>query len=640
MSTRGIALPIVLGLAAWLPPCAPAAASEGTLSAFANDGELLEQWNAWQETLKKARQRRQRAPIPAPPAALPSEATALDSISVTGSRIAPADLVSITNVQTQGVDEGDIVKSSGDHLVILRRGRLFSVRIGDDRLQPVASIDAFAPGSDPSETWYDEMLLSGSTVLVIGYSYDRGGTEIGMFDLGDDGSLSYRATYHLRSNDYYSARNYASRLLGRTLIFYSPIPVDLDAPSPTASMAALRRWRRHGTPADFRRILPAQAIYRVPGTGPDGIVDLYELTLHTVNRCELGDGTMDCRATAVLGPEGRVFYVSQSAVYLWTAAWQHDSGEADASMLYRLPLDGSAPTALRTSGTPLDQMSFLERDGFINVLVGSEADGEGMWSSYSRAGELALMRVAIDRLGNGHEAAGSTDYQPLPGADIEQSWVSGRFIGDWLVYGSGESWSDAPPARRQAFALRYAERERPVAIGIGHDVERIDALGRDAILVGPAGPDLHFTSVRLDRSAAAVSSYVHPDSTQGDDRTHGFFYRPTDEEGGVVGLPALHFDDDGDSDGASVVYLRNRLLRLQGMGTLDAYGDAGRDDACMVSCVDWYGNARPIFIGDRVFALMGYELVEGRVQGQRVVERRRADFFLPPSAPAAQVVGD
>jgi hypothetical protein len=48
-------------------------------------------------------------------------------------------------------------------------------------------------------------------VVVIGYSYARGGTEIGLFELGRDGALAYRATYHLRSNDYYSTRNYTSR---------------------------------------------------------------------------------------------------------------------------------------------------------------------------------------------------------------------------------------------------------------------------------------------------------------------------------------------------------------------------------------------------------------------------------------------
>jgi len=41
-------------------------------------------------------------------------------------------------------------------------------------------------------------------------------------------------------------------------------------------------------------------------------------------------------------------------------------------------------------------------------------------------------------------------------------------------------------------------------------------------------------------------------------------------------------------------------------------------DGCQASCVDWYGNSRPIFVGSRTFALMGYELVEGRVDAGHV----------------------
>jgi hypothetical protein len=99
---------------------------------------------------------------------------------------------------------------------------LFTVRIGDDSLKPVASIDAYAPGINPSNDWYDEMLVSGDTIVVIGYSYARGGTEINLFNIESDGRLDYRSTYHLRSNDYYSSRNYASRLIGSKLIFYTP----------------------------------------------------------------------------------------------------------------------------------------------------------------------------------------------------------------------------------------------------------------------------------------------------------------------------------------------------------------------------------------------------------------------------------
>ena len=62
------------------------------------------------------------------------------------------------------------------------------------------------------------------------------------------------------------------------------------------------------------------------------------------------------------------------------------------------------------------------------------------------------------------------------------------------------------------------------------------------------------------------------------------------------------------------------------MGALDSHAKAGVNDECKASWVDWYGNARPIFIGKRVFALLGYELVEGTFTDNRITERRRVDF--------------
>ena len=126
---------------------------------------------------------------------------------------------SVTNVQHAGVDEGGIVKVPGSHLVVLRRGRLFTVALGDGALKPISAVDAFGPDMNPSGTWYDEMLVSQDRVIVIGYSYERGGTEVGLFEITEEGNLSYKSTYHLRSNDYYSSRNYASRLVNNKLIF-------------------------------------------------------------------------------------------------------------------------------------------------------------------------------------------------------------------------------------------------------------------------------------------------------------------------------------------------------------------------------------------------------------------------------------
>jgi hypothetical protein len=155
------------------------------------------------------------------------------------------------------------------------------------------------------------------------------------------------------------------------------------------------------------------------------------------------------------------------------------------------------------------------------------------------------------------------------------------------------------------------------------------------VLVGNRGQDLHFTSVRLGETARPASVFVQRDAAQGDERTHGFFYKPRGEHEGIVGLPIV-----GRDDSAAVLYLRNRALRLDRFGRLDAARRRGQvDDGCKASCVDWYGNARPIFIGDRTFALLGYELVEGRlvddVGGEPGIrERRRVDFS--PTAPVAR----
>ena len=50
------------------------------------------------------------------------------------------------------------------------------------------------------------------------------------------------------------------------------------------------------------------------------------------------------------------------------------------------------------------------------------------------------------------------------------------------------------------------------------------------------------------------------------------------------------------------------------------------NDACKASCVDWYGNSRPLFLRNRVFALLGYEIVEGSLNGAGISEIRRISF--------------
>jgi len=614
---------LLAAFAATLAPLA-AAAPSGHLTAFASEQELAQQFAAWAERLQQRDAERRRA------SALAESAPTLQAAPMPAPAAAAKADESITNVQTAGVDEGGIVKRHGDHLVVLRRGRLFTVHIGARALAPVDAVDAFGPGIDPRGAWYDEMLLWGDTVVVVGYSYARGGTEIGLFELSADGRLRHRATHHLRSNDYYSSRNYASRLVGSRLVFYTPLRID-PRRGWREQRPAQRHWQPGADAGPFEPIAPATRIYQPP----EPLDPLQGVALHSVTVCDLAQPRFACESTAVLGPAGRVFYVSAEAVYVWTTA-RHRTPAGSQAVLYRLPLDGGAPSALRTSGSPIDQFSFLERGEQLNVLLRSSGRGEGMWGAEPHAGQLALLRLPLDRFGDGRSAAPSTDYRMLPG--VVGRTLHNRYVGDVLLYGAGGGVRRSATGEHLLHAVRLEGSDETVAysLTLDHAVDRIEAMGANAVVVGAAGGDLGFTSVRLDGHPVAVGHYRRSGAAMGETRSHGFFYKADGAAGGLVGLPVLGAERHGahrlNRGSAAMLYLRERGLRFAELGTLVASaGDAPRDDGCEASCVDWYGNARPLFIGERVFALLGYEIVEGRLmaaagEGERIREIGRVDF--------------
>ncbi|MCC7307770.1 MAG: beta-propeller domain-containing protein [Acidobacteria bacterium] len=545
---------------------------------------------------------------------------------------------SVTNNQHAGVDEGGIVKLHGDHLVILRRGRLFTVKIGDNSLKPVDAVDAFAPGVNPQSDWYDEMLVSGNTVAVIGYSYGRGGTEVNLFDIDELGGLDYRSTYHLRSNDYYSSRNYASRLIGSKLVFYTPMYLGYYSGDPMERFPAVRKWHKGATDKEFERIVPATSIYRAERP----VESSYSLALHTVTVCDLASREFSCTATGTLGAPGRVFYVSPTSVYVWTTDWNYGYGNGrrstSASMLYKMPLDGSAPSAVGVAGSPVDQFSFLESgDQHLNVLVRSDGYGEQMWGSEFAAGDVALFRMPIDSFSDGSLDAPRFRYQALP--KPAGYTFQNRFVGDYLLYGTGSGWG-APDTKNTAdlFALNWTNGDVS-ELRLKHGVDRIEQIGKDAVVVGTNGTDLYFSPVRLGSRPEVKESYMRPNASQGELRSHGFFYKPDGKDSGLLGLPIAREGRPGYrhlvEGSAAILFLRNSGLSFNELGEMESR-NSSTSDGCRASCVDWYGNARPLFVRNRVFALLGYEIVEGNVNDGRIRETRRINYSPRGSARAGE----
>lgn len=626
---------LVVSGAAW------AAAGKG-LEAFRSDAEI----KAYFKRLEV-----DHPPPPPPPPPPPAPYAANGAIVVTGSRVQQPNLssaspisvvsgqqISITNNQVVGVDEGDIVKVTGGVLVILRRGRLFTVSLAGGKLRPVDAVNAFPPGVSGQGDWYDEMLLSGDRVVVIGYSYARGGTEVNRFRLTPDGHLRWEDAYHLRSNDYYSDRNYASRLIGTRLILYSPLYLDFS--QPLDNLPAMRRWRGPGgEKSPFRRIADARRLYMPPRKADGRQVAIH--ALHTVTVCDLTAPELNCAATGLFGPDARTFFVSENAIYLWTSEdfWGGSANNrvGPDGILYRLPLDGGRPSAVGVRGSPPDQFSFqTEPDtSMLDVVVRAEGGGDAMWAPEVTGGATALLRIPTALFGDGRREVPLSSYRPLPQLPGASWNFHNRFVGDTLLYGGGEfaRASGREGAQLVAVPVRGGA---PVVLRVPHAVDRIEVLGRDGVAVGGGAADsLGFSAVELGSGPARLGDlFTLPAAKEGETRSHAFFFRPDgrtpDGSSGTLGLPIARPTTPAYAkllgSGAAMLFLRRDARRFSRAGEVEAQAARAVDDGCQASCVDWYGNARPIFLGDRILALMGYELVEGRMDGGRIREVRRIDF--------------
>lgn len=613
-------------------------APQDTLTPFRSDAQL-------KRFLKRVR----RAPPPVPAMAAPSPPA---PAAADGAAEAPADASSsaftttesITNTQEAGVDEGGIVKVRGDILVVLRRGRLFTVSTKGAELKLVDVIDAYPPGAEAGGDWYDEMLIAGDRVVVIGYSYSRGGTEINRFKIDGAGGLSFEDAYHLKSNDYYSSRNYASRLIGTRLIVYAPLYIPYVADRSFDWLPALRRWSGKAD-APFSRIVSAREIYLPDRFRRGGDHDIE--TIHTVTDCDLAAAELKCRGRSILGPSSRTFYVSANAVYVWVNEnrWgRRDRERSVPGLLYRMPLERGAPSAIGVRGAPVDQFSFREdwEDGRLNVLVRSDGGGDAMWRPEFSEGAVALLRFPLSAFGDGEEEAGRSRYRTLPRPAADAYHFQNRFVGDYVLYGTGNSWG-RPEDRNAKLVVVPVKGGEVSEFPLDHGVDRIEAMGREAVVVGGDARDLHFRAVELTSGPRPVfgDRYTMEGASQGETRSHAFFFKPEsradDTTAGVLGLPVAraarpawrHLVESS----AAILFLRRANRKFSGLGELNAEEARVVDDGCKASCVDWYGNARPIFLRGRVFALMGYEIVEGEL-GERSIRELRRFNFAPPPAPA------
>jgi hypothetical protein len=606
-------------------------------------------------------------PEPEPPCDPEVDDCGSDRVVLTGSAIsAPASVSTpivaysgessagaetITNVQKAGVDEGDIVKRIGEHLVVLQDGRLFAVDMRT--LSLTDREDVYTPKTD--DAWYDEILVTGRRVLVTGFNYGEQATQFSVFALDEVGRFTAEGTFFLSSQDYYDTDNYATRLVGDKLVIYSPTYLTDYHARDVQRWPVVRRWSETLASEDQsaleRPLFDARDIYKPlqPTLAP---------TIHTISVCDLSAEAMkanlQCKTTAFVGPEERTFYVSPDDVYVWLGTsddlWQDQCKAANVldfddglpATVYKVPLSGAKPKVMHVRGMPRDQFAMDTSSGDFRALVfwghsGCDRDDYDRNSTLNVKYFSAPMSMFRDDI----RTASAWRYTTAPepdGMDYEN-----RFTDGYAVYGGRESWrtrapdADEPAMSASLVAVPVGDPRNATVLSAPHSINRLERVGDDIVAAGyrdAAG--LSVSMLDLTSQPRVADTLVLTDRYESEGRSHAFNARLNADGDGLMGIPTVKRPEDSNrywwwSEVSDVSFMAfNRGGQIEDAGALTGAPDSEHPYyKCQVSCVDWYGNARPIFIRDRIFALTGTEIVEGRLAEGKVIEVRRVNLTAP-----------
>lgn len=389
-----------------------------------------------------------------------------------------------------------------------------------------------------------------------------------------------------------------------------------------------------------------------------------EPMVHTVSICPLSQverRDLDCRTTGFVGPRQVQMFVSPGNVFLWNSAadqslsYRFDDCAQDGKMppraraadvapgvVFRVPVGGGEPDLLAVRGEVTNQFSMDQYRGRFRALVRWQS--QKCDQNWEDPIDLALLDVPLTRFGPAYDPGEGPAFTPVPAPG--KRMVENRFVDDWLVYGGRDGWRSYPPdaedgpqsARAVAVPLRNPQAAQ--VLEPGHEFVRIERVGNDVMMSGYRDPTgLHVSLIKLAGRASIGGQAYLRGRFESEGRSHAFNSMVQADGSGLMGVPTVRREEESGrwvwrSNASDISY-----LSLDGTGTLHDLGSidgisqeevaAHAGYLCEVSCIDWYGNSRPIFTLDRVFAVMGTALVEVELVDGRVREKHRIDLTAP-----------
>lgn len=561
----------------------------------------------------------------------------LDEVIMTAAKRS-SPKASITNTQEADVDEGDIVKQFGRFLIVLQDGRLFSVDTGNGpgSMRLVDRINIYT--SDTDDTWYDELLIYRNKLVVTGYNYREDASELNVFTIDERGEFWFDVRYYIESEDYYSGENYASRLVRGQFVIYTPLELDFGLKIPR-----IRSWTPRSGFSEWQPLFAITDVYKP-------IQETLSPVMHVISMCRIeSGGKFGCRSRGVVGPHFREFYVSSSNVYLWLSSdrlawdeeyWRKRSCPQDAdlysytpltSAVFQMGVDSPRVRAAHTIGMPNDQFAFDERDGHLWALL-TRTPGECRLREQL---PMMLAHIPLAALSTWPQQVAPDAYFRTPMSDGYD--LQTRYSETHVVYGSpGGYWRRSSEQKSGVLsAVSLKTPEQADALTLPQTIDRIELIGAQAVAVGDQGEDdLGISTIRLGATPQVSHSIVLPGVQETEGRSHAFNSLVDEDGSGLWGLPTIYHEKaEGAWDAPSDVqfFSTDSDLQITPLGELAGQNDDADDYLCEASCEDWYGNARPIFIDQRVFALTGSELIEGSHVSNRMVEIGRLRLTGAPA---------
>jgi hypothetical protein len=361
-----------------------------------------------------------------------------------------------------------------------------------------------------------------------------------------------------------------------------------------------------------------------------------------------------------MGADMAEMFVAGDAVYLWMSGlgseempWESCPlvtpspafGEVPPAAVFRIPVGRGETEVMGARGMPVDQFGMDARPGRFRALPWLMRNG---CDDDETPRAFALLDAPLTRFRDHYVAARESEFARLPG--VNGGGIENRFVADFVVYGGRNYYSRRPPrdehAREQALAngLTVVPIDNPQdaqRVALGHTLIRLEKLGDTTVIANgyadEEGLRVSYVGLAAGEGESAVrSSALLPRRYESEGRSHAFNATYTTAGDGMLGVPTVTRVERSNgywwySDVSDLSFLgfdAKGLLADGGMiaATPEDQVKTAQGYDCEVSCIDWYGNARPIFLGGKVYGLMATELVEAEVVVGKVSERRRVDL--------------